>query len=936
MAEKSAYRSTMNLPTTDFPMKGDLPHREPDWLKTWQIEDVYARLRQLRIGRPLFVLHDGPPYANGNIHMGTALNKILKDIVNRSRWLDGYDVNYVPGWDTHGLPIEHLALAQMGLNRDADPREIRRISREFALRHVDDMTVQFERLGVLGDWTHPYRTLDAAYEAAEIRVFGAMYRKGLVERRLRSVLWCPTCETALADAEIEYGPEDSPSLYVAFPMTTAGVADRLPSDTKVVIWTTTAWTLPSDEAVAVHPDLTYEIVPTDQGPLLLATSRAQAALSAMGLSRRGEGPRFTGRELGPEGMAVRVRPPFRDHDVPVVTADYVTAEDGTGLVHTAPGHGAEDFETGRRYSLPVTVGVDAKGRLTEVAGALAGTRWQEAEGAILEILKQQGVLLGNARFQHEYPHCWRCKGPVLQRATEQWFCTLDPLRNALDGAVHSVRWVPAWGEERLGQMLAGRDDWCISRQRVWGLPIPVLWCTACESPVVTEETIAHIASVVGREGSDAWFGGDRERFVPPGLHCPKCQGTAFDLDPDTLDVWFDSGSSQAAVLRDESFGLKWPADLYLEGPDQFRGWFNLSMITSVAAFGAAPFEALLQHGFVTDGNGRKMSKSLGNGVEPADILRTRGADILRLWSVAGDYTADMHISESILTQAGDAYRKIRNTLRFLLGNLAGFEPTAGDRLGEEWLLAASPLDQWALVRLSHVASETIEDYRALRLHGVYQRLYEYSAVDLSARYLDMMKDRLYAEAPDSAARRCTQEVLWACAHSLVRLLAPILPFTAEEAYQALSRTEDMPERVVYAEWLTLPDMASVKTPAQAVEALLPLRERALTGLERARAQGRIGSGLDATLTLSPSPDERPMLDALGEDITAFFGVSQVEFAATPGEDIGVREATGEKCMRCWRVLPDVKSYPQGALCDRCRRVVEKHSPSLLLAVDGRE
>ena len=928
LAEKSAYRATMNLPNTGFPMKGDLPRREPEWLEAWREENMYGELRARRRGRPLFVLHDGPPYANGNIHMGTALNKILKDAVNRSRWMDGYDVNYVPGWDTHGLPIEHLALAQVGLSRDADPREIRRISRAFALSHIEAMESQFQRLGVLGDWDNPYRTLDPSYEAAEIRVFGAMYAKGLIERRLRSVLWCPTCETALADAEIEYGPEDSPSLYVAFPVTVPG---RLPAETRIVIWTTTAWTLPSDEAVTVHPDLMYEAVPTERGPLLLAVTRAKEALNAMGLSCLGEGPRFRGEELGPQGMGVRCRPPFGDHDVPVVTGDYVTAEDGTGLVHTAPGHGAEDFETGRRYGLPVVVGVDAKGRMTAALENLEGVHWKQVEPAIVEFLRSQDVLFGYARFTHEYPHCWRCKGPVLFRATEQWFCTLNPLRRALEAAVHSVRWVPAWGEERMAQMLAGRDDWCISRQRVWGLPIPVLWCVACETPVVTKETIEHIASVVASEGSDAWFAGKSGRFVPEGLRCPSCHGADFRLDPDTLDVWFDSGSSQAAVLQRPEFGLKWPADLYLEGPDQFRGWFNLSMITAVAAFGAAPFASLLNHGFVTDGEGRKMSKSLGNGIEPSDILRTRGADILRFWAVGADFTADTHLSEAILTQAGDAYRKIRNTLRFLLGNLGDFLPEETAPEGADAFQHATPLDLWALARLREVAQETVEDYRALRLHGVYQRLYEYASVDLSARYLDMMKDRLYAEAPDEPTRRTTQAVLWTVAHSLVRLLAPLIPFTAEEAYSFLPRTAAMPDRVTYAEWLPHPAVTFEDPRAAAVRGLLALRERALFALERARSEGRIGSGLDASLLLHPSDAELVLLEKIGDDAPAFFGVSQVTAVASEGPEVTVALADGLKCMRCWRILSDVKPYPQGALCKRCVPVVERRSPELLVS-----
>jgi isoleucyl-tRNA synthetase len=830
-------------------------------------------------------------------------------VVNRSRWLDGYDVAYVPGWDTHGLPIEHLALSQSGLSRHADPMEIRRRSREFALRHVATMTEEFRRLGVLGDWEHPYRTLDPAYEAAEVRVFGQMYRQGLIQRRLRSVLWCPVCETALADAEIEYSPEESPSLYVGFPLVDRG---HLPADTWAVIWTTTAWTLPMDEAVAVHPDLAYEAVPTARGHLLLARGRAEEALAAMGLSRQGEGPVVRGRDL--EGLTAR--PPFGRHPVPIVLGNHVTEDEGTGLVHTAPGHGAEDFEVGQHYGLAVRVGVDGAGRMTAEAGPFAGLDWRQVEGPVVEALSSQGVLLAAHRLVHEYPHCWRCKGPVLFRATEQWFCTLDPLREKLKEAVHQVRWEPPWGEERMAAMLAGRDDWCISRQRVWGLPIPVLWCRRCHTPVVTEQTIEHLSALFAREGADVWFGGDPGRLTPPGLRCPSCQGDQFDPDPDTLDVWFDSGSSQAAVLQDPRYGLHWPADLYLEGTDQFRGWFNLSMITSVATQGKAPFRQLLCHGFVVDGEGRKMSKSLGNGIDAMEAVEERGADVLRLWAVSADFTADTRLSPQILDQVGDAYRKLRNTLRFLLGNLWDFDPSthavAPSHLG--------PLDRWALGRLAQVAKETVDDYRALRLHAVYRRLYAYATVDLSARYLDMRKDVLYAEAPDSPRRRSAQTALYTIAGWLIRLLLPVVPFTAEEAWEHLPHLPQDPPYVQMTEWPSLPPVGPEDQAYRAGEALLSVRDQALAALESMRLAGEVGAGLDASLFLRLPEELASHARALEEDVSSYFGVSQVTWEVEPGPaQVSAARASGKKCVRCWRVLPEVEA--DGELCRRCREVV---------------
>jgi len=923
MAERSPYSETMNLPRTDFPMRASLPEREPAWLAAWRAEDLYGRLRRARAGRARWILHDGPPYANGDIHVGTALNKILKDIANRSHWLLGFDVAYVPGWDTHGLPIEHKALTELGLDRHKiDPVEVRRVSREFALAHIAAMTEQFHRLGVLGDWDDPYATLRPAYEAAEVRVFGAMYARGLIVRGLRSVMWCPVCETALADAEIEYGPEESPSLYVAFPMVERG---DLPEGTQAVIWTTTAWTLPSNVAIAVHPELEYEAVPTERGPLLLAVARADAALAAMGLARQGEGPRVRGRDL----ELRTARAPFRDDPVPLVLAYYVTAEDGTGLVHTAPGHGAEDFETGRAYRLEVRVGVDGSGRMTAQTGPFAGLDWVEAEPAIVAALRERGVLLGYSRFVHEYPHCWRSKGPVLFRATEQWFCTLDPLQPALQAAVDTVTWHPSWGRERMSRMLADREAWCISRQRVWGLPIPVLWCKACDRPVVTDETIDTIARVFARDGADSWWSEPAARFTPPGLTCPGCGGSEFRLDPDTLDVWFDAGSSHQAVL-DLRPDLEYPCDLYLEGTDQFRGWFNSALITSVAARDRAPFRNCLCHGFVTDGQGRKMSKSLGNGIDAMEAVAQRGADVIRLWVVSTEFTADMRLSPAILDQVGDAYRKLRNTLRFLLANLGDFDPARDGVEGGQGSFSA--LDLAALDRLAEVAAACLEDYEAFRYHSVYQRLYAYAVTDLSAGYLDAVKDRLYADRADGKIRRATQTVLHRIAGWLILLLAPVVPFTAEEAWARMPHAAGAPDRAVMAEWGPAPARDDgQRASARALSTLFDLRQAALGALERARTDGQIRSSLDGALTVYPNAAEREALARVGDDLAPWLGVSRVDVAAgapAAGEPpVVVRPAPGERCARCWRVTQDTAAGQHGPVCARCRDVLAQMAAS---------
>ena len=924
------YRETLNLPQTDFPMRANLPRREPEIQRRWDEMKLYQRLREARRGRPRFVLHDGPPYANGDIHVGTALNKILKDVVVRYASMAGYDAPYVPGWDTHGLPIERKALEVLGVDRRAiAPVELRNHCRAYALEQIENQRRQFRRLGVLGDWEHPYLTLEPEYEAKQVEVFGEMARRGYIYRSLYSVYWCPVDETALAEAEIEYREKTSPSIYVAFPVVDG--RGRLPAGARLVIWTTTPWTIPANLAIAVHPDARYVAVDTERGPLVVAEPLVERVLQAAGLEERGRTGPWTGAEL--EG--VTYRHPLFDRTSPVVLAEHVTMEEGTGLVHTAPGHGQEDFEVGRRYGLPVLSPVDDRGRFTEEAGPFAGLFYADANPAITRALAEAGALLAEGTIRHQYAHCWRCRQPVIFRATTQWFASVEGFRQQALEAIEGVRWIPEWGRERIRNMVADRGDWCISRQRAWGVPIPVFYCEDCQRPVITDETIRAVADLFRREGSNAWFLREAREILPEGFRCPHCgSARGFRKETDIMDVWFDSGSSHAAVLetREE---LTWPADLYLEGSDQHRGWFQSSLLTAVATRGRAPYRAVLTHGFVVDGEGRKMSKSLGNVVDPQDVIQRYGADVLRLWAVSSDYRGDVRISEDILRQMAEVYRKIRNTLRFLLGNLGDFDP-ARDAVAYADL---PELDRWALARLAQLVERVRKAYDEYQYHLLYHAIHNFCVLDLSAFYLDVLKDRLYASRRDEPARRAAQTVLYQLARTLTLLLAPVLCHTAEEVWSHLPRMQGDPDSVHLALMPEPPAGWRDEDLLARYELLLAVRDDVNRALEQARRQGVVEVAAQARVKLAPPPGEAArLLERYLEQLPELFLVSEVALVpaaegpvtaggtAVPGLGVAVEASGHPRCARCWRYVPDVGADPgHPELCRRCAAVVAERS-----------
>src|SRR5881628_435152 len=772
------YKATLNLPRTDFPMKANLAQREPETVRRWAETRVYERLLAANAGKPRFVLHDGPPYANGHIHLGTALNKVLKDIIVKHRAMTGRLAPYVPGWDCHGLPIELNVEKELGrAKKEAMPKsEVRARYRAYAERFVAVQRDEFARLGVLGDWQHPYLTADPAYEAEEVRVLGRCIAAGLLYRGKKPVLWCPSCTTALAEAEVEYRDDESPSVYVAYPF-----VEPLPAALRGVaapaaaIWTTTPWTLPASLAVAVHPEHEYVAAAFGERTLVVAAALVPALERLLGAAR--VLARFRGAEL--EGG--RCRHPWIDRIVPLVLADYVTLESGTGLVHTAPGHGQEDYETGLRYGLEVLAPVDARGRFTAEVPEWAGLRVFDADGRIVERLREAGTLLASELFVHIYPHCWRCKNPIVFRATEQWFLGMDraDLRRRALAEIARVRWIPEWGRERIANMIATRPDWCLSRQRDWGVPIVALYCEGCGEPLVSEALCTHVAAIFEREGTDAWFRRPVADLVPRGMRCGACGGEAFRREDDILDVWFDSGASWRAVVeRREELGQ---ADVYLEGSDQHRGWFHSALLTGVAVAGRAPYNTVLTHGFTLDGAGRKMSKSLGNVIAPEEVIKRHGAELLRLWVAAEDYREDVRISEEILGQLVEAYRRIRNTARFLLANLFDFDP-ARDTVSHDRLPA---LERWALHQTRALAERCRAAYDAYEFHVIFHALNNFCSVDLSAFYFDVRKDRLYCERAQGPERRATQTVLHAILDVLVRLMAPVLSFTAEDVWRCM-------------------------------------------------------------------------------------------------------------------------------------------------------
>ncbi|MFZ5815532.1 MAG: isoleucine--tRNA ligase [Bacillota bacterium] len=930
MSEKVDYKATLNMPQTEFPMRANLPTREPEQLKSWEEMDLYRTVQQATAGRPKFILHDGPPYANGDIHLGTALNKILKDIIVKWATMAGYDSPYVPGWDTHGLPIELKALKEMKIDRNKiDPVELRAKCAEYAHHWRDVQREQFKRLGVRGDWENPYMTLSPEFEAKEVEVFAAMATQGHIYRGLKPVYWCAHDETALAEAEIEYAEKTSYSIYVKFPVVDGN--GLLPDGAHLVIWTTTPWTIPANLAVAVHPDVEYGLYATEKGDLVLAQALAKKVCEAIGVPEGELKASFKGAQL--EGVIYRHL--LYDRTCPVILGDHVTTEDGTGLVHTAPGHGHEDFAVGQQYGLPVLNPVNDKGVFTEEAGPFAGMFFEKANPVIIEALDQAGMLLAQGKVRHQYAHCWRCKNPVIYRATVQWFAKVEGFMDTAKEALKQVKWIPEWGYNRIHNMIEGLSDWCISRQRAWGMPIPILTCDGCNEPSFEPAVFAKVAEIFRKEGSDAWWIRPAEEFMPEGgLTCKHCGSTQFHKEKDILDVWFDSGSSHVGVLetREE---LSWPADLYLEGSDQHRGWFKSSLLTSVVAReGKPPYRQVLTHGFTVDESGRKMSKSLGNTVDPLKVIQQYGADILRLWVASTDYRNDMALSENILKQVADAYRKIRNTIRYLLGNLHDFNP-ATDLVERDQLLE---IDRWAMHRLQEVVGKVSEAYREYEFHLVYHTLNNYCSVDLSAVYLDILKDRLYTSGRTSLERRSAQTVLYHQADALIRMLTPILSFTAEEAYKYLPKAADAPPT---AQLLTLPQVDPSfldEDLAAEWEKLLEVREAVQVVMERARADKLIGSSQEAAVNLYVTGGEGSLAELLQRhlgDLPAIFIVSDVKLFAGgqsapsgtyygqgPGDlSVEVVRATGEKCERCWnyRELGKIEAHP--TLCERCAGVV---------------
>ena len=928
------YKSTLNLPKTDFPMQAGLPKREPEMLQAWRENKVYENVMKKNAGRPVYVLHDGPPYANGDIHLGTALNKVLKDIIVRYRNMTGFQAPYVPGWDTHGLPTELKARKKAGVENSTtiSDVELRRICREFALKYLDGQREEFKRLGGIGDWDHPYVTLTPDFEAKQIEVFADMAEKGLIYKGLKPVYWCPSCETALAEAEIEYAEDPCDSIYVKFRVTddkglfTAKGADL--AKTYFVIWTTTTWTLPANVAICLGPEFEYSLVKCGGEWFVVASALYEEAMREAGKTDYEVVATFKGSEL----ELMKTAHPFLDRTSLVILGDHVTLDSGTGCVHTAPGHGIEDYDVCHNHypDLPIVVPVDSHGRMTAEAGSLfAGQTTAQANKTILRHLEDIGALFAVKHIIHQYPHCWRCKKPVLFRATEQWFCSVEAIKDKAVEEINKVEWVPEWGRDRITSMVRERNDWCISRQRRWGVPIPIFYCKECGEPLISREAMMAVSRLFAKEGSDAWYEKTAEQILPAGTKCPKCGGTAFTQERDIMDVWFDSGCSHAAVA-DQRPELHWPADMYLEGADQYRGWFQSSLLTSVAWRGKAPYHTVVTHGWVVDGEGRKMSKSIGNGIDPSEIVQKYGADILRLWVASADYHADIRISEKILKQLSDAYRKIRNTARFILGNLNDFDPDAdlvpADRLEQ--------IDRWALHRFNGLIEQVNKGYATYAFHEAYHAIHNFCVVDMSNFYLDVLKDRLYVETPGSATRRAAQTVMYLILDGMARLVSPILAFTSDEIWQAMKHRKGEDARDVL--YNDMPKPVAVDADAVFVEKwdkLHLLRNDVKKALEIARTAKTIGSSLDARVVLHCEGGLYDFAASVKAVLPAVLIVSHVDIENggkgdfegedLPGLSVSVFHADGEKCARCWSYSDTVGGDPEHPdVCGRCAAVLK--------------
>ena len=936
------YKSTLNLPKTDFPMKANLPQREPEMLARWTQEKLYERIQESRRGREQYILHDGPPYANGRIHIGHALNKILKDIIVKSKTMSGYQVPYVPGWDCHGLPIEHQVLKELGdKKRNLDALAIRKLCKEYAEKYVAIQREEFERLGVLGEWQQPYLTLNPAYEGTIIREFGRFVERGGVYKGLKPVLWCTQDQTALAEAEVEYDDHTSPSVYVKFPLVSppAVLSKRFgplafPAEAKrasVLIWTTTPWTLPANQAVCLHADIDYAFVLVGDELLVMAEKLVESVAKACNLATY----TIVAVKKGSEGFeGLETQRPLTTGLSPLLLGDFVTLEQGTGCVHIAPGHGMEDYLLVLDHNAKASVGerleilapVDNGGRFTEAVPEFSGQHVFKANPKIVERLTENGRLLGHGSLNHSYPHCWRCKQPVIFRATEQWFVSMETndLRKEALAEIERVRWIPAYGRDRINGMIENRPDWCLSRQRVWGTPIPGFTCMKCGKVLAHPRVIDHVADLIGQHGTDYWFANQAGALLPAGTQCEGCGETEFEKERDILDVWFESGVSYAAVLKPRQW---YPADLYLEGSDQHRGWFHSALLSGVITDHRAPYKAVLTHGFVLDGAGRKMSKSAGNVVAPQDVIKQSGAEILRLWVSAQDYREDLRISQEILNHLIEAYRKIRNTCRFLLSNLYDFDP-AQHRVPFEQL---PELDRWALMRLGDLIPRVRKGYDEFEFHTIFHALNNFCSVDLSAVYLDILKDRLYTFRKDSPLRRGSQTVLFDIVVALTKLMAPVLSFTAEEIWRSLPesvRAEAKADSVHIALFPEVDPRWADPKLAERWEQLLEVRVAVQAALEVKRRDKVIGAPLEAKVVIEANAKRYEFLKRYEQDLSSFFIVSDVvltradHLAESPGFAVTVDKATGAKCERCWNYRSAVgTSADHPTLCDRCIEAV---------------
>ena len=918
------YNTTLNLPKTDFPMRGNLPKREPDTLEKWENERLYYKMIEKNQGKPSYILHDGPPYANGEIHLGTALNKTLKDFIVKYKNMSGFCAPYVPGWDTHGLPIELKAMKAIGVENGAiPPVELRKHCHDFAMKHVNNQMKQFKRLGTLGDYDDPYLTLKPEFEARQIEVFGEMAKRGYMYKGLKPVYWCPDCNTALAEAEIEYSNDPCHSIYVKFNVTDdKGIFRGMGLDlSKVyfVIWTTTTWTIPGNLAICLGPEYNYTLVKSGEEYYVMAEELVKTTMETAGITEYTTDGIFTGAEL--EG--IKTKHPLYDRLSPVIVGDHVTLESGTGCVHTAPGYGVEDFEVCKKYDdIGIIVCVDSKGRQTAEAGEFEGMDTDTANKAIAKKLEELNALLAIQKIVHQYPHCWRCNSPIIYRATEQWFCSVNGFKDEAVKAIESVQWIPEWGEDRIKGMVRDRSDWCISRQRTWGVPIPIIYCKDCGKPIVNDDTIKAIADLFRAEGSDAWWTKDVKEFIPESVKC-DCGCGEFTKEYDIMDVWFDSGVSHSAVMEQHK-GLTWPADLYLEGADQYRGWFQSSLLTSVVYKGSAPYKAVCTHGWVVDGQGKTMHKSLGNGIDPSEITDQYGADILRLWVASSDYHSDIRISKPILSQLSDAYKKIRNTARFILGNLGngkGFNPDT-DSVSDDKL---TELDKWAMMRLDALIDKVNEGYNAFDFHIAFHAIHNFCVIDMSNFYLDIIKDRLYCEKEDSELRRAAQTTMYRILSAVARLAAPIISFTAEEIWGFMPHSANDDTQSVFLN--QMPEKSGIEFSAEFVEKwnfIYSTREAVNKALEEARNAKAIGKSLEAGIVIHASAEDYEKYNALAEQLAEILIVSDVKVEKSDSEtSFEVVKADGDKCERCWCYSKYVgTNHEHPTLCQRCVTAVE--------------